>query len=321
MAQHVTPADIQLIRITLMKHGEFYHPAQIRATVFDQSIEFVLNTAISQAGVDTLDQEYDCLKRLTQGAGTPFVPRVYGKGRVAIQNGRQASMFLGDWFDGYHEFHLSHDPEGEQNVCVWDETAGPFYLDTPQTYALYYETARILTSYYDPGSFHQIFPWHHAAGDFVVNVTKNNLSVRLVTVRKYGPVFTVSEGDAVHRMMTSLLLFLLDLSVRTRLDRLDGIGDIAWAEDVAVLGTWAGFLAGLSENRFWPPEIGNPKALFEAYLGGRHGVMLPELLVAILNTFHPDAPEVPVILQHIEEHVAMLCQTIDGTGFPRPGMD
>jgi hypothetical protein len=36
----------------------------------------------------------------------------------------------------------------------------------------------ILTACYDPISSRQIFPWHHAAGDFVVRVERERVGVR-----------------------------------------------------------------------------------------------------------------------------------------------
>ena len=103
----VTAADIQEIRICLQKHGEFYHPARIEILVFQKQFSLVLNVAISETGRRFIEKEYQHLRRLTMELRYHHLPQVYGFGRIPGANGLNFAMFLGDWFDGYHEFHLS----------------------------------------------------------------------------------------------------------------------------------------------------------------------------------------------------------------------
>lgn len=314
----IRPKDIQSIRITLMKHGGFYHPALVTVTLGEKSIDLALNAAISSLGQETMDREVGCLTRLTQGDLDPLVPRVFAKKTVRISDSRQMGLFLGEWFSEFYEFHLSIDADGSQRIRVWDEERSPFFLNEVQTYALYHEAASLLTQYYNLSSFEQIFPWHHAAGDFVVRATDRHLSVRLITVRQYAPIFRAEKTNksvSKDHMMAGLLVFLLNLSVRMRLDRLDGIGEIAWADDSALTGIWTGFLAGLASNRFSLPKVKNPLKSFESYLGQYSQDELLTLSAQLADTFHPNAPEVSVFSARIASHVAALSNTISTLGF------
>jgi hypothetical protein len=43
----------------------------------------------------------------------------------------------------------------------------------------------LLTAYYNIDTGEQIFPWHHAAGDFVVTPLAEGFPVKLIAVRGY----------------------------------------------------------------------------------------------------------------------------------------
>jgi hypothetical protein len=156
-------------------------------------------------------------------------------------------MFLGDWFDGFHEFHLtSTNGEIEPGIVVWDGQAAPCLLSEKQEAALYRNMAMILTACYDPVTTHQIFPWHHAAGDFVVRLEKERTAVKLITVRDYRPMnrsgATPTNED---EMLNMLQAFFLHLTLRMRLDRIDGVSEVAWAPDRCLTPVIEGFFQGL----------------------------------------------------------------------------
>ena len=251
-------ADIEEIRIYAEKHGSDYHPARIDVIVASGIIAtFVMNVAVTERGRERLYREFDVLKRLNRkdtATGMPFLPVVYfqdetrGLGRAHHSPDKDTPfmvMFLADWFQGYHEFHLSVEKRAGHplGLVVWNTDRGTRFLSETQTAGTYAQVARILTGYYDTRSFQQIFPWHHAAGDFVVRIRPEASEVRLVTARQYAPMV---EGVSV---FDALLFFLLNLSLRTRLDRLDGVGDVAWAADGCVAATLSGFLEGLTLER------------------------------------------------------------------------
>jgi len=64
--------------------------------------------------------------------------------------------------------------------------------------------------------------------------------VRLITVRGYQPLMSV--GDDPSEKWIPLMHFFLNLSIRMRLDRLDGTGDLVWAEPDCLHGVVSGFL-------------------------------------------------------------------------------
>lgn len=159
-------------------------------------------------------------------------------------------MFLAEWFDGFHEFHLSIDPRhGGQGMVVWDTDAAPFFLTEHQQADVYRQVAFLLTRAYDPDTTHQIYPWHHASGDFILCIRGASVDLRLITVRQYAPTLSGEDGglDDDARLM-ALLVFFLNLTLRNRLDRLDGTGAPAWAGPLAVAASVEGFFEALPED-------------------------------------------------------------------------
>jgi hypothetical protein len=111
---------------------------------------------------------------------------------------------------------------------------------------LYRNAAMILSACYDPITASQIFPWHHAAGDFVVRVEGEGASVRLITVRDYIPMTgTADEPDNEREILEALVVFFIHLSIRMRLDRLDGVKEVVWAPDGCLDPMIDGFFQGL----------------------------------------------------------------------------
>ena len=199
---------------------------------------------------------------------------------------------------------------------VWDDNRNHFYLSMEQSANLYRQAARILTYYYNVESFEQISSWHHGAGDFVVNTDKADLDIKLISARGYAPLFTnlkpaKNDEKDVELILQALLIFLLNLSVRMRLDRYDGVGDIAWADGLVVQSTLDGFFDGLalkSTVASMPDSLDN---CFRYYLSVCTLEDLYELSKAVLTTFHRRAPEVRIVKQHLKAHVRELNRVVD----------
>jgi hypothetical protein len=299
------PEKIQRIDIILEKHGEYYHPSRIEVRAEDEWTALVLNVALSGHGRTILQDECRNLQKLYETYAWPFVPPVYARGEVALTHSQPASMFLGGWFDGYHEFHLARDPAtGTNRLQLWDPK-GPFFLSPQQTQALYEQAAMILTAYFNLETYEQIFAWHHAAGDFVLNTDNPNPDVKLITVRQYKPLFEKAAGDAETRMQ-ALLLFLLNLSIRMRLDRRDGIGDVVWADDVAVAATVAGFFKGLAlqlKAAEWPQNVAE---FFRNYLKTQSKNDLLNDLAAIVARYETAMPGRDLIMANLTAHAVSL---------------
>jgi hypothetical protein len=246
--------DASAVRIFLAKHGEYYHPARVEAEIKGRSFGWVVNVAVSAAGKTLLSREYNLLERLGREFPAGYTPDVYAAGWVDAGRGRELAMFLGQWLFGFHEFHLTRNtPHGGLDLVLWDPESGPRRLDASQRRAVYYKIARILTHYLNLETFEGIAAWHHAAGDFVVRLREEDAEVRLISVRDYRPLFHARPAsfdgpDAVSALLEALLVFLLNVSVRTRLDRLDGTGELVWSDPEAVASTVSGVLDGLSEK-------------------------------------------------------------------------
>ena len=316
LGYEVKGQDLSEIRIRLEKHGAFYHPAQVQIILDQKPLSFVLNVAISDSGRRFIEQDYHHLKRLN--AETPFhyLPQVYGWEQITGPAGLNFGMLLGEWFDGYHEFHLAPDPADHTlKIVVWDETAGRFFLTAEQTRTLYAQAAKILTCYYNLLSFEQILAWHHAAGDFVVNFENNNPRLKLITVRRYAAIFEnqkqgKTDANDPQRLLQALLVFFLNLSLQMRLDRLEGIGDMVWSDKDAVDATVTGFLDALSMKSDVNILPDSPLTCFLAYISACQASDLYDLSVAIVNRFNPRMPELPIIKQNLNEHVLTLHRSI-----------
>jgi len=313
--------ELEAIRIVLEKHGEFYHPARIETMLPETAIPFVLNVAVSDAGKSCIQQECQILNKLNAEFPFALLPKVYGQGYVSIKStGLEASMFLGEWLEGYSEFHLSRDPaDGKLKIVVWDAEYGNFFLTTDQTGELYRQAAKILACYYNPVTFEHIDSWHHAAGDFVVKCEDDKVDVKLITVRQYRPMFAGdsgigSQGLDIGMMLEALLVFFLNLAIRMRLDRLDGVGEIVWSDRVVPGPMVQGFLEALALK---PPIslLAEPLVdLFRKYLLSCSRIDLLDLNSAIVQKMHPRAPDVAVIKKHLKQHTNALYDAIKNYG-------
>jgi hypothetical protein len=308
----VKAPDIEEIRVYLEKHGEFYHPCRIETIVYQKQLSFVLNVAISETGRRFIEKEFHLLNRLNTEQPFHYLPQAYGFGRTAGSNGQKFAMFLGQWFDGYHEFHISIDPVAKKpKIMVWNDARGRFFLSAGQTKTLYAQVSKILTAYYNLESFEQIFSWHHAAGDFIVKTENEKLELRLVTVRRYAAIFEnqkntqTAPGDP-QRILQVLLIFFLSLSIHMRLDRLDGIGEMVWSDSVAVEATLIGFLEALSKKPDVPSLPDSPLACFIAYMTSCTAGDLIDLTEAIVNRFNPQMSGLTVVKKNIHRHVETL---------------
>ena len=308
--QDVTLGKIKEIRIYLEKHGEFYHPARIETFLPEATVSFVLNVAVSSAGKDCAQREYRLLQKLNKDFSFSFLPRIFGRGRVFIKAANlELTMFLGEWLEGYKEFHTSRDPsDNKLKIVVWDSEVGNYFLTTSQTMELYRQAAKVLTCYYNVETFEHIFSWHHAAGDFVVRCQSDKVDVKLVTVRQYGPMFannnrSDSQSPDAVIVLEALLVFFLNLAMRMRLDRLDGTGEIVWSDKVAAKQSLKGFLDALA--------LKSPGSLmaeplvdcFQQHLSSYTRSELLDLNRALVAKHHPLSPDLAVINRHLEQHV------------------
>ncbi|MBW2490295.1 MAG: hypothetical protein JRE65_04010 [Deltaproteobacteria bacterium] len=309
--------EIEKIRIFLDKHGEFYHPAKVEVVLQDVKIPFVLNVAVTEAGKQCAQREYRLLQMLNVDYPDSFIPKVYARDNVFTKmNQVEIGMFLGEWFEGFSEFHMSLDPDDKKHkIIVWDSKQGNFFLTTQQAMDLYRQAAMILTYYYNVETFEQIFSWHHAAGDFVVKCRKENVELKLVTVRQYRSMFAnniaIKNSDSHKELiLEALLVFFLNMAIKMRIDRLDGVGEIVWSDDVALKGILKGFFDALALKPESSVVEGPLNDGFRQHLLACSPADFFDLNHTIFQTYPSQAPEVPVIRQHLEKHVEGLYNNI-----------
>lgn len=246
--QRVAPEDLDQVAVFLVKHGAFYHPAYIEVSAYDQRLPFVLNVAASMQGRRYLNREHQSLARLNEALAEPFWPQVYGHGYGLYGNGRQLPMFLGQWLTGFYEFHMtSGASSAPYQVVVWDTDQGHRILTPLQVQEVARQTAFILAYAFHPLTFEAVLNWHHAAGDFVLKLTEEGLKVGLITVRHYAPMLAQSDPDLA-TVLDGVLLYLVMISMRLRLDRLDGTGAMVCFSDDVVPAICRGFFEGITQG-------------------------------------------------------------------------
>lgn len=231
--------EIQEIIIRTEKHGALYHPASIEVVMRGNSVKFGLNVAVTDTGKESLKREFIVLRTLHEKFNLPYIPKPY-----FVYEFNSMVFLLEEWFEGYHEFHLSMTEGGEQLIKLWEFGKGYQYLSYEQSFEVYRQASKILTLYYDMNDFSQIYPWHHAAGDFIARIEDEKIDVRLTTARQYEPYMVFQEKEHINPVI-ALFFFLLNLTIKMRLDKLDGVGDTVWANDFCLEATVKGFLDGL----------------------------------------------------------------------------
>jgi hypothetical protein len=260
-------------------------------------------------------KEYALLEKLVRQFQPAFLPEVHAFADVPIAGRLSLPMFLGEWFSGYQEFHLSpNTPSKAQQLVCWDSENGNHFLSVEQSEQLYRQAARILTHYFNPSTFECIGAWNHAAGDFVVRTSGVGVDVRLVSVREYRSLLQMGrplpDADTdIRTLVEVLLLFLLKVSVHMRLDRLDGVGSIGWSGPEAVRGTVAGVVEAVAGK---PAPSGIPLGtFFIRYLAASSEADLLDLCRGIVaKTFHTDSPELPLVKSRLSEHAVDLAEAI-----------
>jgi hypothetical protein len=118
-------------------------------------------------------------------------------------------------------------------------------------------------------------------------------------------------GSDINEMINpvlALFYFLLHLSIQMRLDKLDGVGDVVWADEKCVDATLAGFFLGLES-----------KKAFLNYCGSQ-GEFLTLLrsfsMDDLATTFNPiieqyeKTKDFPIIERNFGNHVARLYLTL-----------
>lgn len=313
LGRSVTVSEIQELAVVSQKHGAFYHVAQVRVRIAERYHSLAVNSAVGTARQTFLASEYAVLQELTKSFPHGFLPRVFflGTSRCRSDEGSPFALkcFLGEWFEGYHEFHLTRRGDADGiSIKVWDAHSGNPLLKVEESRLLYRLAALILTTYYDPRSFRQIYPWRHAAGDFIAMRRKTGLKVRLITARGYFPLVTMAGADPSDRWIP-LVHFFLNLSLHMRLDRLDGTGELAWASADSLQGVISGFLAGWRQKATKDPELPQPAEVLEVLQRFTVDEWLAFAPLVLDNGFE-EPEELDFLESKLEEHATSLAAAL-----------
>jgi hypothetical protein len=301
-----TDLDISMIHeiiIRTEKHGALYHPASIECILRDIKAKFALHVAVTDTGKESLMREFNVLKMLRSRFSFPYIPTPYH-----LDEMHSMVFLLEEWFEDYHEFHIARTDDGSRQMKLWEYGRGYRFLVPEQSFEIYRQTAEILTLYYDPHNFCLIYPWHHAAGDFIAKISADDqIDVRLTTVRGYEPFMGIGEDGGVPPVL-ALFYFLLHLSIQMRLDKIDGVGDVVWADDLAVDATIAGFLGALkirSNLRDCCGSVRSFQTLLKSFTAEELGNMFVPIAEQYIQT-----KDYPVIEKYLKEHVDRLYLTL-----------
>lgn len=250
-------SNLNEIIVRSEKHGALSHPASVECILSGYRAKFGLHVAVTDAGKDSLQREFVTLKMLHSRFGLPYIPVPY-----VLHEMNSMAFLLEEWFDDYHEFHIAETGDDRRQMKLWEFGHGDRILTPAQAFDIYRQAAQILTIYYDLRNFRLIYPWHHAAGDFVVKCIHDGIDVRLTTVRGYESFVGADQNELINPLL-ALFYFFMHLSIQMRLDRLDGVGEIVWAEDYCVDATVAGFFEGLEKKNDFADCCGSIRSFLQ----------------------------------------------------------
>jgi len=317
----ITLKEIKTISVFLEKHGVFYHPARVEVNLNDppSKVSFALNAAISDRGLALMSTEYHCLEKLLPcpSPDSPL-PAVFGLGKTPCRNG-EIAFFLAHWFKGYQEFHVTdssdHPQSGEhtEQIALWQSDGSTVKMPRSHYFSIHDKASEILTSFYALDTFEQIFPWHHAAGDFIAKKVNNSMDVKLITVRGYSALFdmdTPPEKRSVEDIFQGLLLFLVNLSLRMRIDRIDGTGRYHLVHPDTIKATLTGFFRALGHKTMNGCSHKTLQKNFYTFLTKFDAADFKQILALILNAHpHPEM-EGTLIQKNLDSHAKDLYHAI-----------
>ncbi|MCJ8499111.1 hypothetical protein [Desulfatitalea alkaliphila] len=305
----------QSIDIHLVKHGALYHPSRVTLAITGgPPLPLAVNVAVGNAGRERLSDEVRHLTHLCSAFPERYVPCVFGAGEGATRRLPSLPMFAVQWLDDYHEYHrTARDGSEAERRLVWDAERGPWCLSDRQTTDLFRRMVFILTYYFDPRTLAAIMEWHHAAGDFIVKADPDGaIDVRLITVRRYAPMLQLpaDASPSVQTILDALALFLLRTTLWMRIDRLEGVGELVWAEDRWVAPMWEGFVQGIAAMA----QVHRLPGVFEEgtlrYLAAHEPHDWERIGYQILDSYPAALPEALIIKHHLVDHIACLAAAV-----------
>jgi hypothetical protein len=223
-------------------------------------------------------------------------------------------MCVSEWLEGYHEWHLTEDQDGNQSILIWDMEKGNRRASREEGLSIFREASKILTLYYDTKTYRQIYPWHHAAGDFVVKLIGGAAQVKLTTARNYVPLISFPRKADTNRV-TALVAFLLNMAVQMRLDRLGGVGGPVWAQEDFVRPCLEGFFGALQAKKAEGRGALGEGPDLPTFLKKFSKEEIQTLYAPLTESYREENPQdFKVIEKNLEGHIATLWRGLKAFG-------
>jgi hypothetical protein len=241
---------IQELIIRYEKYGALYQILSTEIVAEDSKWKYAVIAALSPEAKEMLERECGLLGRLNSRYAYSLIPQIFFKGEVVSGHQDKTEMInmaLSNWFEDYHEWHFSGDKNNAETISIWNMEKGYQSATIDVIQEIIRQASKILTLYYDPISNHQIYPWHHGAGDFVVKVDEEGVDVRLISVRGYDMTISPLKGK-ITDPLEPILFFFLNMTVRMRIDKSEGMGDSVWAGAIILPAVLSGLLEGLRQK-------------------------------------------------------------------------
>ncbi len=243
------PENILKILVKTEKHGALSHIASLEIFTENDNFKFAVSTELPTNNKSWLTHEFSLLKTLRKGLQQPYLPQLFTLEEVFCHSGtnqQKLIMLFSEWFEDYHEWHLAINPEDMTGIYLWDQIRGHYFVSLEEEFKIIRQISEILTLYYNPFTYHQICNWHHAAGDFVVSCRNGgDVDVKLTTIRSYESIMPLISEDEPDPIIAGIYFFL-NLTIKIRLDKIDGVGDLIWADSFVMEAAIKGFFDALN---------------------------------------------------------------------------
>ena len=275
-------------------------------------VNFGIQISVGRESWIYLEREIKTVSFLNKISKKRYLPLIFLCNLRKVTHAKKEDLIglsLIEWFENYHEWHLSV-TENNRVLMIWDHNTGIRPALPKEISTIFKESSKILTSFYDINTYKQIFKWHHGAGDFVINTTKDPPRVKLTTARDYKETYHLMN-TSVQMKITGLLLFFLDICARMRIDRENGAGDLIWNKEDIIFPIIDGFIKGLEEKN--PINLGKIRGIreFIKLLKSFNPPELEVLYFHIINTMKKDLKEeANLIERHLKEHTYQLYRII-----------